>query len=138
MADQVRKMSYCYLTLPNRAGQGDQVLAELERGGVDLLAFSAFPDEAGTAQMDLVAESLAPLRRIAVKNGWRVSKPKKGFLVQGADKLGAVHRHVHRLAKERINITAADAIAAGKGRYGMILWVKQKDFARAAKALRAR
>jgi aryl-alcohol dehydrogenase-like predicted oxidoreductase len=31
----------------------------------------------------------------------------------------------------------ADAVSAGKGRYGMILWVKPRDYARAAKALGA-
>jgi hypothetical protein len=29
-------------------------------------------------------------------------------------------------------------VTAGRGRYGMILWVKQKDFGRAARALGAR
>jgi len=138
MADRVKKMTYCYLTLPHRTGQGDRVLAELEDAGVNLLAFSAFPAKGGKAQIDLVADSLGPLRRIARNNGWRLSKAKKGFLVQGADKIGAVHRHIHRLAEQKINITAADAIAAGQGRYGMILWVKQKDYGRAARALRAK
>jgi hypothetical protein len=35
-------------------------------------------------------------------------------------------------------VTAADAIAAGQGRYGMLLWVKAKDYARAARALKAK
>lgn len=138
MADQVRKMSYCYVTLPNRSGQGDRVLGELERSGVDLEAFSAFPVRGGMAQIDLAAKSLAPVRRVAKKNGWRVSKPKKGFLIRGEDRLGAVHRHIHRLAKQKINVVAADAVSAGKGRYGMILWVKPKDYARAARALGAK
>jgi len=131
-------MSYCYLNVPNRAGHGDRVLGELERAGVDLLAFSAFPSKGGKAQVDLIAETLAPVRRVAKKNGWRLSKPKKGFLVQGDDKVGAVHRQVHKLAKEKINVTAANAVAAGKGRWGMILWVKPKDYGRAAKALGAK
>jgi hypothetical protein len=29
-------------------------------------------------------------------------------------------------------------VAAGQGRYGMILWVKPRDYARAARALGAR
>ena len=37
-----------------------------------------------------------------------------------------------------INVTASDAVTAGKGRYGMLLWVKPKDFARAAKTLDAK
>ncbi|HXV77558.1 MAG TPA: hypothetical protein VD788_14690 [Candidatus Polarisedimenticolaceae bacterium] len=138
MADQVKKLSYCYLTLPHRAGQGDRVLGDLERAGVNLLAFSAFPDKGGKAQIDLAADNLAPLRKIAKQNGWRLSAAKKGFLVQGEDRVGAVRRHIRKLAQEKINITAADAVAAGKGRYGMILWVKSKDYRRAAQVLRAK
>jgi hypothetical protein len=81
---------------------------------------------------------MAGVRRVARVNDWKLSKTKKGFLVQGDDKPGAVHRHVQKLADQKINVTAADAIAAGKGRYGMILWVKPKDYARAARVLKAR
>jgi hypothetical protein len=138
MADRVRKASYCYLTLPNRAGQGEKVLGQLKDSGVNLLAFTAFPVKGGKAQVDLIAESPAALRRVARKNGWRLSKNKKGFLVQGNDQVGAVYRHVKKLADRKINITAADAMCAGKGRYGMLLWVKPKDYARAARVLKAK
>jgi hypothetical protein len=33
-----------------------------------------------------------------------------------------VHRHLQQLADAGINVTAADAVSAGQGRYGMILW----------------
>jgi hypothetical protein len=52
--------------------------------------------------------------------------------------LAALHRHLQKLADAAINVTAADAVAAGQGRYGMILWVKPRDYTRAAKALGAR
>lgn len=138
MPDRVRRVNYCYPIVPNRAGQGARILAELKRAGVDLLAYSGFPIGGGRSQLDLVVEDLGPLRRVARKNGWRLSKVKKGFLIQGTDEVGAVHRHLQKLAEAGINVTAADAVAAGKGRYGMILWVKQRDYARAAKALGAR
>ena len=138
MPDRVRKVNYCYLTVPNRPRQGAVVLGTLRDAGVGLLGYTGFPARARKAQLDLVAESMAPLRRVAKKNGWRLSKTKRGFLIQGKDELGAVHRHIKKLADEGINITAADAVAAGKGRYGMLLWVKDRDFRRAAKLLRAK
>ena len=137
MADRVKKVSYCYLKVSNRAGQGTKVLEALRDASVDLLAYSGFPSK-GKAQLDLIPENMAALRRVARTRGWRLSKVKKGFLIQGSDKLGAVHRHIARLAERKISIVAADAVAAGKGRYGMILWVKPKDYARAARALRAK
>jgi len=138
MADRVMKVNYVYVTVPNRAGHGARVLGELRDAGVNLLAYSGFPAKRGKAQLDLIPEDMADLRRVAKKKGWRLSEVKKGFLVQGKDDVGAVHRHVDRLAKNKINIVAADAVAAGKRRYGMILWVKPKDYARAAKVLRAK
>ena len=138
MADRVRKVNYCHAKVSARAGQGAAVLDELQKAGVNMLAFSGFPIGGGKAQIDLVTEDMAAVRRVARKNGWRLSKTKKGFLIQGDDRVGACHRHLQKLADQKINVTAADALAAGKGRYGMILWVKPKVYARAARVLGAK
>ena len=138
MPDRVKKVNYCYPVVPNRAGQGVRILSELAREGVDLIAYSGFPAGGGKSQLDLVLEDMGALRRLARRNGWRLSKVKKGFLIQGSDKVGAVNRHLQKLAAAKINVTAADGVAAGQGRYGMILWVKPRDYARAARALGAR
>jgi hypothetical protein len=138
MADSVRKVRYCYVMVPNRAGAGAGVLVRLREAGVNLVAYSGFPARGGQAQMDLVTDDVAGLRRVAKQSGWRLSAVKKGFVVQGDDRVGAVHRHLQKLAARRVNVVAADAVAAGKGRYGMILWVKAKDYGRAARALGAR
>jgi hypothetical protein len=137
MADSVRKVQYGYVKVPNRAGQASRMLLELKNEGVDLVAFSGFPVKKG-AQVDLVTPDMPGLKRVARKNGWKLSATKKGFLVQGADRIGAVHRHLSKLADKKVNVVAADAVAAGKGRYGMILWVRPKDYAKAARALGAR
>jgi hypothetical protein len=137
MADRVRKVSYCYVMVPSRPGQGARILGALKDAGVDLLAYSGFPAGGGRAQIDLVSTDLGAISRVARKQGWRLSKAKKGFLVQGEDKVGAVQRHLQKLATGGVNVTAADAVTAGRGRYGMILWVKSKDYARAARLLGA-
>lgn len=138
MADRVRKVSYCKCEVPTRPGQAAAALGALRDAGVDLLAFTGFPLGGGRAQLDFVAENPAALRRVARRHGWRLSRPKKGFLIQGDDRIGAVHSHLARLAEARINVTAVDAVSAGGGRYGVILWVRPRDTARAARALRAR
>jgi hypothetical protein len=138
MADRVRKVNYCYTKVSNRAGQGVKVLEEIKDAGIEMVAFSGFPVGRGKAQLDFVTSDMTSLRRLARKNGWRLSKTKKGFLVWGEDKEGAVHRHIKKLADKRISVTAADAVTAGKGRYGMILWVSPKNYARAARTLKAK
>jgi hypothetical protein len=137
MADRVRKVSYCYVIVPSRPGQGARILGALKDAGVDLLAYSGFPAGGGRAQIDLISDNLGAIARVVRKQGWRLSKAKKGFLVQGEDRVGAVQRHLQKLAAGGVNVTAADAVTAGKGRYGMILWVKAKDYARAARLLGA-
>jgi hypothetical protein len=138
MADRVKKVNYCYTKVPNRAGQGDAVLRELREAGVNLLAYSGFPIGKGKAQLDFIPDDMVAFRRVARKNDWRLSKVKKGFLITGNDQVGAAHKHISKLAEAKIGITAADAVAAGKGRYGMILWVKPNQYARAARLLRAK
>ena len=138
MADRVSKVSYCTTEVSTRPGQAAAVLGTLREAGVDLLAFTGFPLGGGRAQLDFVAPSLIGVRRVARREGWRLSPPKRGFLIQGSDRPGAVHGHLARLADAGINVTAVDAITAGAGRYGAILWVKPRDYGRAARALRAR
>jgi hypothetical protein len=133
-----RKVRYVVLKVPSRAGQAAGILGALAEAGVDLQAFTGFPDRGGKAQVDLVTDDLAGVRRVARRQGWKLAAPKRGFLVQGRDRVGAVSRDLARLARAGINVTAADAVSAGRGRYGMIVWVKPKDYARAARALGAR
>ena len=132
-----RKVDYCYVTTGSRAGKGAAILKALKDANITLLAFSGFPTGGGKAQVDLVADKLGPIEKVAKNEGWKLSKRKKGFLVQGRDKAGAIEEPISALAAQKINITAADAVASAAGRYGMILWVKPKDYARAAKALGA-
>ena len=138
MADRVRKVNYCYTKVPNYVGQGEEALRALREAGVNLLAYSAFPIGGRKAQMDFIPENMSAFKKVARKNGWRVSKVKKGFLITGQERVGAVHRHLAKLSDANVNITAVDALSAGKGRYGMILWVKPKQHARAARALGAK
>lgn len=132
-----KKVRYVALKVPSRAGQGAAVLEAVAEAGINLSAFTGFPERGG-AQIDLVTDDIAKLRRVAKARGWRLSAPKRGFLIQGRDRVGAVHRELRKLARAGVNVTAVDAVTAGRGRFGMILWVKPRDQARAARALGAR
>jgi hypothetical protein len=133
-----RKVHYCYVTVPNRPGRGAEVLGALKAARVNLLAYSGFPTRRGKAQLDLVTEDLKGIRGVAREKGWSVSDVKQGFLIQGRDRVGAVYSEIQKLSKHKINVTAAEAVCAGRGRYGMLLWVKGKDYAKAARALKAK
>ena len=138
MGYTARKMNYCYVTVANRAGSAAGILKALKNASISLTAFSGFPTSGGKAQVDLIADKLGGIRRLARQHGWKLSRSKKGFLIQGTDEVGAIEKPISKLAAAKVNVIAADAVAAGRGRYGMILWVKRKDYARAAKAIGAR
>lgn len=138
MAYRVRKVNYCKMTVSSRAGQAEKVLRAIKEAGIDMYAFSGFPTKAGKSQVDFVSDDTAAIKRLAKKSGWRLSSTKKAFLVQGNDQIGAIHKIFKKLADEKINVTAADAVAAGVGRYGMILWVKPNVYNRAARVLKAK
>jgi hypothetical protein len=137
MADTVRKVDYFYVTLPDKPGEGAKVLSALADAGVNLLALSAFPS-GRRAQLDLIAEDAAKLKRVVKKLGLALSPRKSGFLVQGDDRVGALTGLLDKLAAARINVTALDAVTTGDGRYGAIFWVKPAAVAKAAKAIGAR
>ena len=137
MAKTLRKVDYYYVMLPNRAGQGAKIMAALAAEGVNMLAFSGFPS-GGKAQLDLIPENSARLRRAARKLGLKLSVRKTGFLYQADDRVGAMTRILDKLAAAKINVVAVDAVTSGKGRFGAIFWVKSSAVAKAAKALGAR
>ena len=136
MADRIRKVGYFKIQVGNRMGEGARILDQLGKSGVNLLAFTGFP-ERGRAQIDFIPDNPGAFLRAAKRAGLKVSKKKTGFLVQGTDRIGAVANIMKRLAAARINVTAIDAICAGKKRYGAILWVKPASIGRATRALRA-
>lgn len=136
MAEMIRKVDYFAMDVPDKPGEGARVTEALAEAGVNLLAFTGFPS-GRRAQIDFVPQDTAVFKAAAKQARIKVKARKTGFLVQGDDRPGAVADLLKRLADAKINVTAIDAVAAGMGRYGAILWVKSRDVNKAAKALGA-
>ena len=137
MADKVRRVEYYYVPVPDRPGEGLKILSTFKNAGVLLLAIHAFPTGGGRAQLDLVPEDARKFTQAAQAAGITLTGPRKAFLITGDDRVGATADHGKKLADARINVTAVSALSAGSGRYGMIVWVAQADFEKAAAALGA-
>lgn len=138
MADVVKRVEYYYTVVSDRPGSGAKVLGLLKAAGVNLLAYSGFPSTARRAQLDFVPGSRRTFLSAARRAGIKLVGPKTAFLIQGEDRVGAVSEIVAKLGKARINVAAMSAIAAGRGRYGAILWVKPRRVSRAAQVLGAK
>ncbi len=134
--ETIRKVDYFAMDVADKPGEGARILSALRDAGVNLLAFTGFP-EGRRAQIDFVPEDSSAFKAAARRAGLKLKPKKVGFLVQGQDRRGAVASLMSRLAEARINVTAIDAICAGEGCYGAILWVKPPDVAKAARALGA-
>jgi prephenate dehydratase len=133
----VRKASYYSMKVPQRPGAGAQLLGELKKAKVNLLAFTGFPASGG-AQVDFIPKDNAKFTKAARKAKMKLSARKTVFLAQGGDKVGALTTILNRLAKAKINLVSLQAVTAGSGRFGAMFWVKAKDVVRASRVLKAR
>lgn len=135
MTETVTRQEYFYAEVGSRPGQGYRILSTLQKIGVDLLAFTAFPSGRGQAQLDFFPKDSSKLIRAAEEARIKLVGPKKAFLVQGNDNIGALSEIHRKLADAKVNVYAANGVTDGQGRYGYVIWVKPKHFEDAAKAL---
>jgi hypothetical protein len=134
MADTIRLVDYFYIEASDRPGEGARVLQHLKDAGVNLLVLHAFPAGRRT-QVDVVPTNANAFKAAAKAAKWKVVGPKKAFIIEGEDRVGALADHFAQLGDAKINLTAMSATSAVSGRFGAILWVKPRDVKRAAKAL---
>ncbi len=135
MAETVRKVEYFYATVSDKPGEGRRLLEHLSEKGVNLVAFTAFPIGGDQAQLDFFPENPEQLQKAAADAGITLVGPKKAFLIQGEDRVGALHEHHLKLSNAGINVHAANGVCDGSGRFGYVLWVKPENYEAAARAL---
>ncbi len=136
MPDQISRVDYYSAIVPDKVGEGARILTALEEAGITLTVFSGFP-EGRKAQMDFVVPDAAAFVKAAKQARLQLSRKKTAFLVQGDDHPGAVADIARKLAAVNVGIVSMQALCAGNGRYGGILWVAPADVRKAAKALGA-
>ncbi len=136
MAESIKVAQYFKVAVPDKAGEAVKMLDAVKGAGVNLLAFSGFP-RGKKAQLDFVPEDPARFKEVAKYNKWKVQGPKSCFVVQGDDRVGAVSDVLGRLVDAKINVTAAEAICAGTGRFAVLIFVKPSAVKKATAALGA-
>src|SRR5438093_10957712 len=114
MGESIRTVDYFYMESPDQPGEAARVLDQLRKAGVNLLVFSGFP-VGRKAQLDFVPENAAAFRAVAKASKWKLNGPKKGFLVQGDDRVGAVADILGRLGAGKVRVTSRVAVWAGGG-----------------------
>ena len=124
MADVVRKVEYFSIQVPNAPAKAFGVLSTLVSAKVDLLACVGVP-HGSRAKIDVVPADPAKFKRVVQKAKLAFTSEKSGFLIQGTERSGALTDHLKKLGDDGINVTGIDALSAGEGRWGAIIWVEQ-------------
>lgn len=135
MAYQIRRVDYYYTTVKDQPGEAYQILNELAKQGVNLLAFTAVPIGPTTTQMALFPEQGSRLQAVATRAGMALDGPHRALLVQGDDRMGALAEIHEKLLRARVNVYASTAVTDGKGCFGYLIYVRQEDYDRAASSL---
>ena len=131
MNDQVRIVDCYYVTVRDRPGEGSRLLEHISERALSLTAFAAIPTGEDETQICLVAEDAAGLNEAATDAGVGLIGPKKAFLIQGQDRIGALHAYHATLANAGVNVYSSSGVCDGKGDFGFILWVEPEDFDKA-------
>ena len=55
---QIGRVTYAYVEVPDKPGEGARVLGKLSENGVNLVSMTAFPTSGGKSQIDVVSSGL--------------------------------------------------------------------------------
>jgi hypothetical protein len=137
MADTVRKVEYFSIKVPNTPAKAFGVLSTLVSAGIDLLACIGV-STGRRARIDVVPADTRRFKAAVKKAGLMFTPEKSGFMIQGQDRPGALSEQLRKLGDKQINVTGIDALGAGEGRWGAIIWVEDEAVRKAARVLGAR
>jgi hypothetical protein len=137
VASTVKEVEYYYALVADRPGETRKLLEFLSEKMVNLLALTVFPVGEGQAQIDLFPTDPELLRRAAEDANIPLVGPKKAFLIQGTDEIGALYDYHLKLSNAGINIYASNCVVDGTGRFGYVIWVDPADYEKASKALKS-
>jgi hypothetical protein len=135
MANHISRVEYYYCTVEDKRGVGYWLLEHLRQKNVNLIAFTAFPVGNGRSQFDFVPDDAGQLQSAAAEAEVSLVGPKKAFLVQGEDDVGAIVELHQKLSSAGIDVHAANGVSSGSARFGYVLWVKAEQYEEAAQAL---
>ena len=135
MSTAVRRIDYFRTTVPDQPGEAYRLLEALAGLQVNLVAFSAVPMGPSQTQLTLFPEDDTLLQTAADKSGLELEGPHPALLVQGDDELGALSRIHEQLYEAGVNVSAANGVTDGRGRFGYLIWVRPEHYELAAKTL---
>ena len=137
MLSSVKEVEYYYTVVADKPGEARKLLEFLSERLVNLLALTVFPVGEGRSQIDLFPAEPEMLKKAAEDAEISLVGPKKAFLLQGEDRIGALYDVHLKLSNAGINIYASSGVVDGTGRFGYLIWVDPADYEEASKVLKS-
>ncbi|MCK5126973.1 MAG: hypothetical protein KAR42_12020 [candidate division Zixibacteria bacterium] len=137
MSSVVKEVEYYYSLVPDKPGEARKLMEFLSEKKVNLNALTVFPTGDGQSQVDFFPDDAVLLKEAVEDANLTLIGPKKAFLIQGDDSIGALYEFHLKLSNAGINIHASNAVVDGTGRFGYIIWVNPADYEKASSALRS-
>jgi hypothetical protein len=136
MSFKIRKVEYFYCSVVDQPGEAYKLLAQIEQGGINLLAFTAIPVGPDRTQLTLFPEIPSKLIGEAKNSGLNLDGPHPAILVQGDDELGALTDIHQMLFEANVNVYASNGVTDSNGSFGYLIYVRPEEYERAAAALK--
>ncbi|MFH1687596.1 MAG: hypothetical protein ABIE70_08770 [bacterium] len=137
MSSIVKEVEYYYSLVADKPGEARKLLEFLSEKNVNLQAFTVFPTGDGRSHLDLFPVEPQALKDAAEDAKVPIVGPKRAFLIQGEDRVGALYEFHLKLSNAGINIHASNGVVEGTGRFGYVVYVNEEDYDKAAEALKA-
>ena len=137
MSSTVTEIEYFYALVADKPGEARKLIEFLSEKDVNLLALTAFPLGEGKSQIDFFATDPDLLKKAADDAQIPLVGPKKAFLIQGEDRVGALYGFHLKLSNAGINIHASIGVVDGTGRFGYVVWVDPADYKEASTVLKS-
>jgi hypothetical protein len=103
---------------------------------MNLLAFSAVPYGPNHVELTIFPDRIDNFLNVANKEmGLVLTGPQHAILINGDDHLGALAEIQKTLLDSGVDIYASTGVTDRQGGYGYVIYVKEGDYERAAKAL---
>ncbi|MCP4582233.1 MAG: hypothetical protein GY839_11510 [candidate division Zixibacteria bacterium] len=136
MPSRVSEAEYYYSLVADKPGEARKLMEFFSEKQVNLLAITNFPVGEGKSQLVFIPADPEVLKKAAADAEIDLVGPKKAFLIQGEDKIGALYDYILKLSNAGINIHASNGVVDGTGRFGYVIWVNPADYEKASATLK--
>lgn len=137
MALSARSVEYYYIRIQDSRDKAFEILEKMATEDVNILAFSAIPYGPNHVELTIFPDSSEAFTKLAAEEAWAATGPQHALLVQGDDRLGALADILRMLMQAGVKIYASSGVTDGQGHFGYVIYFRESDHEKAARALQA-